>query len=114
MLGQCPALTKLDLSGDDCNDDGQGNLIGAEGARCLAGVLGQCSSLATLDLSYNAIDNDGIAMLRACWPGDSGLQIGWQFSDDEEEPSDMGGGASEESGHESEEDENGQESEEEG
>ena len=30
-------------------------------------------------LSYNGIDNDGIAMLRACWPGDSGLQIGWQF-----------------------------------
>jgi hypothetical protein len=57
----------------------QRNGIGAEGAGRLAGVLGQCSSLAKLDLSYNGIDDDGIAMLRACWPGGSGLEINRQF-----------------------------------
>ena len=48
-------------------------------------MLGQCSSLAELDLSENGIDEDGIAMLRACWPGDSGLEIGDQYLDDEED-----------------------------
>ena len=111
MLGQCSALTTLDLSEAD---HGQGNLIGAEGARCLAEVLGQCPSLATLDLSYNGIDNDGIAMLRACWPGDSGLCLDNQIFGDEQEASDMGDGSSQESGQESEEEENGPESEEAG
>ena len=70
VLGQCSALTKLDL----CD-----NRMGAEGAGRLAGVLGQCSSLAKLDLSFNGIDTGGIAMLRACWPGNSGLHINLQF-----------------------------------
>ena len=42
-------------------------------------MLGQCSSLTELDLRGNRIDEDGIAMLRACWPGDSGLEIGVQY-----------------------------------
>jgi hypothetical protein len=42
-------------------------------------VLGQCSSLAKLQLDGNGIDDDGIAMLRACWPGGSGLEINRQF-----------------------------------
>ena len=39
--------------------------------------------LAVLDLYGNGIDSDGIAKLRACWPGDSGLEIGTQFPGDE-------------------------------
>ena len=70
VLGQCCSLAVLNL---------QRNRIGAEGAGRLAGVLGQCSSLAKLDLSVNGIDNEGIAMLRACWPGGSGLEINRQF-----------------------------------
>ena len=70
VLGQCSSLTVLDLSGND---------IGDEGAGRLAGVLGQCSSLTVLDLEWNGIDDDGIAMLRACWPGDSGLEVDVQF-----------------------------------
>ena len=66
-------------------------------------MLGQCSSLDVLDLEYNGIDDDGIAMLRACWPGDAGLQIDEQFDEGEEEASDMGDGSPEESGQESEE-----------
>ena len=93
-LGQCPSLAELHLDGND---------IGAEGAGRLAGVLGQCSSLAELDLSYNGIDNDGIAMLRACWPGGSGLKIDDQFDEVQEEASDVGDGSPEESGQESEE-----------
>ena len=100
MLGQCSSLTVLNLS---CNG------IRAEGAGRLAGVLGQCSSLAKLQLDGNGIDDDGIAMLRACWPGGSGLQIGFQLYQrfpphyDEEEASDMGDDSSEESGQEGEE-----------
>ena len=59
------------------------NRIGDEGAGRLAGVLGQCSSLIKLDLEDNGIDEDGIAILRACWPGDSGLEIHDQFYDDQ-------------------------------
>ena len=70
VLGQCSSLAELNLAG---------NGIRSEGAGRLAGVLGQCSSLAELDLSYNGIDNDGIAMLQACWPGDSGLCLDYQF-----------------------------------
>ena len=66
------------------------NDIGDEGAGRLAGVLGQCSSLTKLDLSCNYIDDDGIATLRECWPGDSGLEIHDQFDVDEEESFDMG------------------------
>ena len=40
-------------------------------------------SLTKLDLCGNGIDDDGIAMLRACWPGDSGLEIGDQYPGDE-------------------------------
>ena len=36
-----------------------------------------------LDLEENGIDEDGIAILRACWLGDSGLEINDQFYDDE-------------------------------
>jgi hypothetical protein len=71
VLGQCSSLAVLDL---------EYNRIGAKGAGRLAGVLGQCSSLTKLDLSRNEIDDDGIAMLRECWPGDSGLEIDGQFS----------------------------------
>jgi hypothetical protein len=89
------------------------NNIGDEGAGRLAGELGQCFSLAKLHLSYNGIHDHCIAMLRACWPGDSGLEIDDQFVDDEKEAFDMGDGSSEESGQESEGEESGQESEEE-
>ena len=73
MLGQCSSLTVLKLGH---------NGIGAEGAGRLAGVLGQCSSLAELHLQDNGIGEDGIAILRACWPGDSGLEFNDQFDDD--------------------------------
>ena len=76
-------------------------------------MLGQCSSLAKLNLSCNGIDDDGIAMLRACWPGGSGLKIDHQFDEDEEEASDMGDGSYQESRQESEEEDSGPESEEE-
>ena len=75
VLGQCSSLAELHLGY---------NSIGAEGAGRLAGVLGQCSSLAELDLRYNSIGDDGIAMLRACWPGGSGLEIDDQFESDDE------------------------------
>ena len=66
-------------------------------------MLWRCSSLAVLDLRYNGIDDDGIAMLRACWPGGSGLNIDVKFGEDLEEASDMGYSFSQESGQESEE-----------
>ena len=49
-LGQCSALTKLDLAKND---------IGDEGARALAGLLRQCSSLVKLKLEDNCIGHDG-------------------------------------------------------
>ena len=70
VLGQCSSLAELNLRDNDIRDEGAGRL---------AVVLGQCSSLAELDLSYNGIGDDGIAMLRACWPGKSGLEINHQF-----------------------------------
>ena len=73
LQGWCQVM-RLDLQ-----THGRRAPIGAEGAGRLAGVLGQCSSLATLHLSYNGIDDDGTAMLRACWPGGSGLVINLQF-----------------------------------
>ena len=73
VLVRCSSLAVLDLGY---------NNIGTAGAERLAGVLGQCSLLAELDLEWNGIDSDGIAMLRACWPGDSGLRIGWQQGPD--------------------------------
>jgi hypothetical protein len=101
-------------------------------------VLGQCSSLTKLYLCFNGIDDDGIAMLRACWPGDSGLEIDDQFDEEDQFVDDeldevdqffaeiddqfdeddgdapgMGDGSSHESGQESEEEESGQDSEEE-
>ena len=54
LLGQCSSLTKLNLAG---------NGIGDEGAGMLAGVLGQCSSLATLSLQWNRIGAEGAGML---------------------------------------------------
>ena len=47
-------------------------------------MLGQCSSLTKLYLCFNGIDDDGIAMLRACWPGDSGLEIDDQFDEEDQ------------------------------
>ena len=76
MLGQCSSLVVLNLS---CNG------IGAEGAGRLAGMLGQCSSLTKLDLDDNGIGEAGFAILRACWPGDSGLEIDDQFYDDSDD-----------------------------
>ena len=74
-LGQCSSLAELNL---------KNNCIGywspsQEGARRLAGVLGQCSSLQKLNLESNGIDSGGIAMLRACWPGASGLSMTQQL-----------------------------------
>ena len=62
-----------------CHSDLGEEGIGADGAGMLAGVLGQCSSLTKLDLEDNGIDEDGFAILRACWPGDSGLCLDYQF-----------------------------------
>ncbi|MGB1592503.1 MAG: hypothetical protein ACPIOQ_07090 [Promethearchaeia archaeon] len=46
-----------------------------------------------LDLEENGIDEDGVAILRACWPGDSGLEIGVQYDMvDDEEDMDFPGG----------------------
>ena len=109
MLGQCSSLVMLNLANNDIGDEGAGRLagvlgqccslakldlsendIGDEGAESLAEVLGKCSSLSELDFTFNVIDDDGIAMLGACWPRDSGLAIGRQLHEDEEESSDMG------------------------
>ena len=109
MLGQCSSLTKLNLALNGIEDEGTGMLarvlgqcsslaelsladngISDIGAWMLAEELWQCSSLTKLDLSRNDIDDDGIATLRKCWPGDSGLEIYDQIDVDEEEFSDMG------------------------
>ena len=45
-MGECKALSHLDLSG---------NGIEAEGAGRLAGALGECKALSHLDLSQNRI-----------------------------------------------------------
>ena len=47
MLDQCSSLVTLDR---------WGNIIRAEGARSLAGMLGPCSSLAELNLARNGIE----------------------------------------------------------
>ncbi len=62
VLTQCPALARLDLSGN-CN-------FGSAGAESLAGVLAQCPALAHLNLSRNEIDGTGAGrlagVLRQC------------------------------------------------
>jgi hypothetical protein len=55
VLGQCPALAHLDLSG---NSD-----FGPAGAERLAGVLGQCRELVHLNLSRNKIGAGGTERL---------------------------------------------------
>eukprot|EP00961_Rhodomonas_salina_P094463 1271169-Rhodomonas_salina.1 len=78
LLGECKALTHLDLNDNDIGKRGAGrlagvlgkckalthldlsrNLIRAEGAGRLAGVLGKCKALAHLDLSGNWIGLEG-------------------------------------------------------
>jgi Ran GTPase-activating protein (RanGAP) involved in mRNA processing and transport len=89
VLAKCPALVRLDLSGQcsaralagvlgQCTAlahlDLLNNGIGQAGAESLAGVLGQCTALTHLDLSYNVIGVVGKERLRASWRGqDSGL-----------------------------------------
>jgi Ran GTPase-activating protein (RanGAP) involved in mRNA processing and transport len=95
VLGQCPALAHLDLSGNGIGPDGakslagvlgqctalmhldlSGNHIGPAGAESLAGVLGQCPALAHLDLGDNDIGTFGQGRLRASWRGQaSGLRL---------------------------------------
>ena len=82
VLGQCFALAELSIFANHIGAEGAGRLAGVLGQcsslavlHLYSKVLGQCSSLAVLNLCGNGIDNDGIAMLTACWPGDSGLEI---------------------------------------
>jgi hypothetical protein len=58
VLALCPALARLDLSGN--------YNFGAGGAERLAGVLGQCRELVHLNLSGNCIGDPG-AELQECW-----------------------------------------------
>ena len=61
MLPQCPALSELDLGG---------NQIGDQGAGRLAEVLPQCRALSELDLSSNEIGAEAADRLRAVWTGE--------------------------------------------
>jgi hypothetical protein len=58
VLGQCRELVHLNLSG---------NWIGDPGAECFAGVLGQCRVLAHLDLNTMTSEQTGPKVLQECW-----------------------------------------------
>jgi hypothetical protein len=58
VLGQCIALTHLDLCGKDIERDGAGSL---------AEVLGQSTAMTHLDLSHNVIDETGSESLSEEW-----------------------------------------------
>ena len=51
MLGQCAALARLDISGNE---------VGDAGARSFVGVLGQCPALTHIDLSYSQQSQIGL------------------------------------------------------
>jgi len=94
MLGQCRALTHLNLGYNwirkgrvECLAGvlGQCTVLASLNLRCngirngterLAGVLGQCPALAHVDLSQNYIDDTGKGSLRTSWRGQgSGLVL---------------------------------------
>ena len=62
VLAQFPALTQLNLSGNE---------IGPAGAKSFAGVLAQCPALTHLDLSKNEIGTVAEERLQASWRGEA-------------------------------------------